>query len=320
VSLRLLQERIATFEQVDRIARLEGGFRLGPFELQDLVGLDVNHAVAEAFQRQSYNEPRYQPSPLQARMVAAGRLGRKAGRGWYEYGEDAHGTGHRAPQPESPASGGGAGRPLRIDGELPVARELADAARAAGFDVTAAEGGREPWLTLVCDGGEAAAIGTRPRLRARLLHEASLHASDPGAAGFHVVPPLDSARLIEITATPQTEPEALARLRELVRSLGRHVEEVQDAPGLVLGRIVASLINEAAFLIGEGNGTPADVDAGLTLGLNHPRGPAEWSRAIGLPHVVAILDALRRELGEERYRVAPLLRRRLALGESALAD
>jgi 3-hydroxybutyryl-CoA dehydrogenase len=80
---------------------------------------------------------------------------------------------------------------------------------------------------------------------------------------------------------------------------------VGDAPGLVLGRIASQLVNEAAFAIGEGVGSPQDVDAGMTLGLNHPRGPVEWWRAIGTAHVVSVLDAL----GEERYRVAPLLRR-----------
>jgi 3-hydroxybutyryl-CoA dehydrogenase len=94
-------------------------------------------------------------------------------------------------------------------------------------------------------------------------------------------------------------------VERLFGSLGFHCEWVADAPGLVLGRIAAQLVNEAAFAIGEGIGSAADVDAGMKLGLNHPRGPVEWWRAIGTEHVVSILDAL----GEERYRVAPLLRR-----------
>ena len=77
----------------------------------------------------------------------------------------------------------------------------------------------------------------------------------------------------------------------------------------MLGRIVCQLVNEAAFAIGEGVGSPADVDAGFTLGLAHPRGPVAWSEAIGLEHVVAVLDALWAERREERYRAAPLLRR-----------
>jgi 3-hydroxybutyryl-CoA dehydrogenase len=165
-----------------------------------------------------------------------------------------------------------------------------------------------------CDGDPAAGEVTAPR--ARLLHAGSLHVLDPEAVGFHALPPIDLCRLVELTRTPATPSMTVERMRELVGTLGCHVEEVGDAPGLVLGRIVCQLINEAGFLIGEGNGTPEDVDAGMELGVNHPRGPVAWSRSIGLEHVVSVLDSLHRELGEERYRVAPLLRRRLSVPET----
>jgi 3-hydroxybutyryl-CoA dehydrogenase len=84
----------------------------------------------------------------------------------------------------------------------------------------------------------------------------------------------------------------------------------------VLGRIVSQLVNEAAFAIGEGVGSADDVDAGLTLGLSHPRGPVAWSEAAGLEHALAVLDGLWAERREERYRAAPLLRRAAALGRS----
>src|SRR2546423_7555848 len=103
-SLRLLQEGIATHEQIDRIVRLGGGFRMGPFELMDLVGIDVGYEVAQSFNEQSFGEPRWKPSPLQARMVAAGRPGRKTGRGWYGY---PGGGGYRAEGPEPRKPGGG---------------------------------------------------------------------------------------------------------------------------------------------------------------------------------------------------------------------
>ncbi|HXS43292.1 MAG TPA: 3-hydroxyacyl-CoA dehydrogenase NAD-binding domain-containing protein, partial [Solirubrobacteraceae bacterium] len=80
-ALRLVQDGVADVEVVDRVCRLGGGFPMGPFELQDLVGLDVGLEVARSFHEQSFGEPRWRPSPLSARMVAAGRLGRKAGRG-----------------------------------------------------------------------------------------------------------------------------------------------------------------------------------------------------------------------------------------------
>ena len=301
-SLRLLAEGVATVEQIDRIARLGGGFRMGPFELMDLVGIDTNHAVAEHFHRQTYGEPRYRPSPLAARMVAAGTLGRKTGQGWYAYGDD---DGHRPPDPEPPAAGGGAGRAVSVVGGGAVAGTLRAALEDAGFDVTG-QGG-EPWLVVGCDGPAAG------EHRMVLVDNASLHRLDPGAAGFHLLAPLRPGGVIELTATDVTPAETMSRARELAGALGQHAEEVGDAPGLVLGRIVCQLVNEAAFLIGEGNGTAPDVDAGLELGVNHPRGPVAWSREIGLDHVVSVLAALRRERGEA-YRAAPLLAQRAALG------
>jgi 3-hydroxybutyryl-CoA dehydrogenase len=119
-------------------------------------------------------------------------------------------------------------------------------------------------------------------------------------------------------------PEALERSAERVRdglgrerffaALGLVTEWVEDAPGLVLGRIVCQLVNEAAFAVGEGVGSPEDVDAGLTLGLNHPHGPVEWGRVAGLEHVLAVIDGLWEERREERYRAAPALRRAVATG------
>ncbi|HEU4656070.1 MAG TPA: 3-hydroxyacyl-CoA dehydrogenase [Capillimicrobium sp.] len=308
-SLTVLAERIATVEQIDRIATLGGGFRMGPFELMDLVGLDTNHAVAESFHRQSFGEPRFRPSPLQARLVAAGRLGRKTGRGWYSYDGDGGPVRHEPPVRER---GGGAGRLVVVAGDVPLAREIRAAATEAGWDARASSAGSdgEPWLTIDC----APTPVSSPGPRARLLHAGSLHRTDPEAAGFHLLPPLDGVRLVETTTTPLTTAEAEQRTEELFASLGLATERVGDGAGLVLGRVVAQLINEAAYLIGEGNATPGDVDAGMTLGVNHPRGPVAWSEAIGLEHVVAILDGLHAELGDPRYRVAPLLRRSVALG------
>jgi 3-hydroxybutyryl-CoA dehydrogenase len=274
-ALRLLQERVASVEQIDRICRLGGGFRMGPFELMDLVGIDVGFEVAKSFDQQSFGEPRWRPSPLQARMVAAGRLGRKTGRGWYEYPREKD-------DPEPPqAEFDGA---VTIVGDSAVAVALRERADEAGIE--SGDG-----LTVNCEGSDGDVV---------LCADRSL-AAHGARTGFHLLPPLGS--LVELTGERDDSVEAF------FRACGLHPEWVGDGPGLVLGRIVCQLVNEAAFAIGEGVGSADDVDAGVTLGLNHPRGPAEWGELIGLPRVLATIDGLFEELHDPRYRAAPLLRR-----------
>ena len=116
--------------------------------------------------------------------------------------------------------------------------------------------------------------------------------------------------MVEISRPPGGSAEDLAAAGRYFTSLGKHVECTPgDAPGLVLGRIVCQLVNEACFAVGEGVGSADDLDTALRLGFNHPRGPFEWLRQIGPGSVLATLDALADELGEDRYRAAPYLRR-----------
>jgi 3-hydroxybutyryl-CoA dehydrogenase len=313
-AMRLVQERLATPEQVDRICRMAGGFRMGPFELMDLVGLDVGLEISESFYAQSYGEPRWRPSPLVARLVAAGRLGRKSGRGWYAY------PGGRSPDPEPPEPGGGDGRLVVVAGDGAVAWALRDAAADAGWAVSdplEAEG-EVPELILDCGATEE-----DPPLQgahqAILCDSASLSALDPGgsAVGFHVVAPL--GRLVEITAQPSTAPATQEAAEAFFATLGLVAERVGDAPGLVLGRIVGQLVNEAAFALGEGVGSADDIDAGMVLGLNHPHGPVEWADELGPAAVLGILSGLEDEYREDRYRPAPALVRAVR-ADASLGD
>jgi 3-hydroxybutyryl-CoA dehydrogenase len=187
-ALRILQERIADIETIDRTLRVEGGFRMGPFELMDLVGVDTGLEISESFYEQSFQEPRWRPSPITARYVAAGRHGRKTGRGYYDYSNGPH----RPPDPDPPETG----------------------------------------------------------------------------ADTYVRP----------------------------------------TPGGVLERILCQVINECSFALGEGVGSAQDIDIGMMLGLNYPRGPLAWADQIGLDHVLAVLNGLWEEYREERYRSAPALR------------
>jgi len=304
-ALKLLQERVADVETIDAIVRA-AGFRMGPFELQDLVGIDVGYEVSLSFHELSFGEPRWRPSPLSARMVAAGRLGRKTGRGWYEYPRE-------RPEDAAPGTpGGGEGRLVVVAGELAVAQELRALTARAGFDARDQDEveGEVPWL-LVDAGADPEGPPLQGGPAALLCADGSLHALDAGggAVGFHVLAPLDGSPLVELTRGAGTAALATERVEAFFAALGLRTAWVGDAPGLVLGRIVAQLINEACFAVSEGVGSREDVDVGMVLGLNHPRGPFAWCEEIGAEHVLAILDALRIELGEERYRASPLLRR-----------
>jgi 3-hydroxybutyryl-CoA dehydrogenase len=119
---------------------------------------------------------------------------------------------------------------------------------------------------------------------------------------------------VELTRSSYTSDRAAERAESFFRALGKHVAWVGDAPGLVLGRIVCQLVNEACFAVSEGVGSPDDVDTAMRYGYNWPRGPLEWADEIELDQVLATLDALQEELREERYRAAPLLRRMVAEG------
>ncbi len=298
-ALKLAQEGIASTEQIDRVCRVGGGFRMGPFELIDLVGVDVNLAIARSFFEQSFGEPRWRPNALQARLVAAGRTGRKSGRGFYDYA----GGPHRPPDPvRSPT--GGDGRAVHVEGDDPIADRLRDALRGADFALP--EDASAAWLVLDCRLHPTHVVeGSVPR--AVLCAATSLRRrGDASAVGFHTLA-LPDARAVEVTASATTDPEALRRTEECFAALGYVVEHVGDAPGLVLGRIVAQLVNEAAFAQGEAVGTAEDLEVGVTVGLNHPNGPAGWTELVGPEYVSAVIDGLHRERREERYRLAPNL-------------
>jgi 3-hydroxybutyryl-CoA dehydrogenase len=243
-------------------------------------------------------------------MVAAGRLGRKSGRGYYGYDGDSP---YRAADPDPPPAGGGDGLVV-VSGGTALALEVIDSAVEAGWEVlTPAEAdGEVPFLILDLSLGEEepeAPLQGGPQ--AICCAAGSLAALDPGgsAVGFHALPPLSDSSLVEMTRGPDT-PDATADAAErFFGSLGKHVAWIGDAPGLVLGRLVCQVVNEAAFALGEGIGSAADIDAGMMLGLNYPHGILHWADAIGLDHVLAVLEALFEERGEERYRVAPALRR-----------
>jgi 3-hydroxybutyryl-CoA dehydrogenase len=178
-ALRMVEDGAASVAAIDRVCVEDGAFPLGPFELMDLIGIDVSLAVTRSMWEQSYGEPRWRPSPLQVRMAGSGRLGHKTGGGFYTDG-----------------------------------------------------------------------------------------------TGWADAPP-----------------------------------PAEDERDVILERIVAQLVNEAAFAKADAVASATDIDRAMVIGLNHPRGPFAWADRIGRARIVATLDALWEREHDPRYRVAPALRR-----------
>jgi 3-hydroxybutyryl-CoA dehydrogenase len=315
-ALRLLQERVAEVQQIDRICRMAGGFRMGPFELMDLVGIDVGLAIAKSFAELSFGEPRWRPSALQARMAAGGQLGRKTGRGWYAYGEEAH----RSPDPDPPTPGGGAGRTLAVVGAGALADHLRAEAGAAGFSVTEVVEAQAVATVFADPNVLASELGDAPHPIVCCAANSLAFRRIQAVVGFNVPNFAANSRLVELTATRSTPPSSIEVATDVFRSLGAHQEWVGDAPGLVLERILAQIINEAAFALGEGVGTADDIDTGVTLGLNYPRGPIAWAQLLGWDRLRQTLDGIWQERREERYRPAPALIAEAAQHEPAIGS
>jgi 3-hydroxybutyryl-CoA dehydrogenase len=276
-ALRLLQEQIADVPTIDRIVRA-AGFRMGPFELQDLVGIDTGFEVSKSFAELGFGESRWRPSPLSAQMVAAGRFGRKTDRGWYEYPDG------RPNPPQDPEPPTADPVPALIVGDSPLADSLRRVTE-----------GSDPSVTIDCDGSYD---GDLPVVR--LLDSAPL--GGRSGCGFFALPTGGAVELVRGTDLA----------RQFFEGLGRPVIDIEDCVGGVIGRMVCQVINESCFAVQEGIGSPEDVDAGMELGLNHPRGPFAWMEAIGPAQVLRVLDGLQEFTREERYRAAPWLRLRVA--------
>ncbi|CAD5379566.1 3-hydroxybutyryl-CoA dehydrogenase [Pseudomonas sp. OF001] len=298
-SLRLLQESASDCASLDALLRDAGGFRMGAFELTDLIGHDVNYAVTCSVFDAYYGDFRFQPSLIQKELVDAGRFGRKSGRGFYDYAEGAE----RLAAQSLPA----AARPecVVVEGDLGPASALIERIAAAGVQVIRRDGAG---LLRV---GEAVLALSDGRMAAERARDEGLR----NLAVFDLA--LDYAKASRLAVAFAAGSDAAAReaVAGLLQAAGLEVTEVTDSPALVVLRTVAMLANEAADAVLQGVGTAADIDLAMCAGVNYPKGPLAWADAIGVGTVLSVLDNLQRSYGEDRYRPSLLLRRLHCAGE-----
>ncbi len=347
-ALRLLGEGVADVDVIDRIVE-GGGFKMGPFKLMDLIGIDINAGAMRSMYEQTFGEPRYKPHWIQMQKLAEGALGRKTGKGFYKYDEEGKLLGpsqfDHQPEPEKPGSPSTPPLPepegLLLISEGTWAPGLAELCRQTGYSVAAKPvEGQEPIACFMVAGrGEGAeqilrwydqnlpahtpiiaqcADMTLAEMRDWVTHKQRLMGFDglffaSGSVSTMIDSSIPAKELLDVIA--------------LFENLDRPFVDVIDSPALVLPRIVCQIINEAMFLELDMNATSRlskfevakslrfkdyeldAIDTAMKLGVSYPYGPLEWAEMIGYEKVLAVLDHLYAQYHEERYRACIRLRK-----------
>ncbi|MFM8466189.1 MAG: 3-hydroxyacyl-CoA dehydrogenase [Oxalobacteraceae bacterium] len=308
--LRLLLEQAADPATIDAVMREAGGFRMGPFELMDLIGHDVNYAVTQSVFDAYYHDPRFTPSIIQKELLNAGFLGRKSGRGFYPYGEGA-----QPPSPqqlpactESSESSEPVLNPSSVIGSIIAAR-----LGAAGIAFGLMESGlSEAPLLMVDDASLYLTDGRSATLRAAEYGK-------PDTVLIDLALDFEKTTRLAIAAADQCSAKALDAIAGVLQAAGYRVSLLRDVPGMAVMRTVAMLANEAADAVNQGVCTAADADLAMQKGVNYPLGPLAWAERIGVDTILRVLQRLSEEYGEDRYRASPLLRRVVASGKRSFS-
>lgn len=324
-ALKILGEGVASFEQIDRILRDGAGFRMGPFELMDLTGVDVSHPVMESIYEQFYHEPRYRPHPLTRQMLTGKKLGRKVGEGFYQYQEGQKSVAN-APQSsevslptlETDLSNVSVwiGADIAADKQ-----QLVDYLKTHGISIDDNETPNADSLILLATYGEDT---TNAAMRYKV--------NPAQAVAIDMLTDLSKHRTLMPSIVTQDNFVAQAYAlfgrddefnksanddsNEKTSATQANVTLIAESTGFVAQRVMAMVINLGCDIAQQGIATPRDIDNAVKLGLGYPYGPISWGDELGAERILLILERLYALTGDPRYRPSPWLQRRATLGVS----
>ncbi len=301
--LRILHEKITGVPEVDSIMRDCLGFRMGPFELMDLTGLDVTFPASEQVYNQYFQEPRVRPTPLQRRRYIAGLLGRKTSEGFYTYENGSKVMAEEITAPAVEVSSAFWVSPENTE----LSAKVINILKEADVKVDEAEKPGENSIALLTPLG----LDTSTALIRENL---------PAEQTMAVDALFDMDKRITLMSNPATREEVINESRAAFATTGRDVSVIRDSGGFVAQRIIACIINIACDIAQQGIARPEDIDIGARLGLAYPQGPLALGDATGVNRILTILENLQEIYGDPRYRPSPWLRRRAQLGLSLLAE
>lgn len=304
-ALRLLQEGAADPATMDACMREAGGFRMGPFELMDLIGHDVNFSVTRSVWNAFFNDQRFLPSLIQQELVDAGFLGRKNGRGFYDYREGAAAPTPKT-EPQSQAMAALKTARVVICGESAAAQALSARLQSAG--VASVAGPSHDGRIAEVSGAVLYVTDGRTATRRAAAQ------SDRNVVLIDLALDYSKAKRLAVSVADQCTADAAAAAIGLLQAAGYAVSRFSDVPGLAVMRTVAMLANEAADAVNQGVCDVPSVDAAMRLGVNYPAGPLAWADQIGLGQIREVLGHLADSYGEDRYRISPLIQQRAYAG------
>jgi 3-hydroxybutyryl-CoA dehydrogenase len=309
-ALRIVGESVADFATIDAILKDQVGFKLGPFELMDLTGLDVSHPVMESVYNQYYQEPRYRPSVITAQRLAGGVLGRKTQAGFYDYSQE------NKPLVGKESSVLATNSIANDSLDIPPVWVSPNAAR------------RMQLLELLKKLGAKIETGQTPSLHAMTVvaplgwdvtTTAVFERYDPARTiGIDLLMDDAITRRRVIMGNPAVRADIVQAAAALFAKDGKPVSVIKDSAGFVTQRVVAAIVNIASDMCQQSICTPQDLDTAVQLGLGYPTGPLAMGNGVGGASILEVLVNMQTVYGDPRYRPSPWLRRRGALGLSLL--